>query len=644
MSRNFHDSFSILVRHQHVTIVPLHCVLIASSLLAAWLLRFDCRIPLQTILVKSLPVLILFRVAALSRFGLLHRYWRHTGIVDLVNIGKAVGLGSLAFFVTIRYILREYEFAIPICILEAIVTAAALAGTRLCAVAIKNKRVGSSGIHKERRIIVAGAGDAASLLIREMLGTEFVPMACLDDDLDKHGAKIHGVPVVGTLDAIGITIRKYQAEELFIAIPSANNGQMQRVSRICEQAGVRYRTVPNLRELLMGGNAVSQLREVNVEDLLGRDPVQLDLRAVRNRIAGKVILVTGAAGSIGSELCRQILEYSPAKLIALDQAETPMFYLQVQLTKRAANERVVYKVANITHTLRMSRILREEGVHVIFHAAAYKHVGLVELNIRGALNNNVLALPPLLEVAEASGCEAFVLISSDKAVEPTSFMGATKRLGELLLAARKKENMRCVSVRFGNVLGSQGSVIPLFEKQINDEGRITITHPDVTRFFMTIPEAVSLVLQAFTMGDHGDILVLDMGKPVRILDLAHCLIRQSGKSPNQITIDIVGLRPGEKLHEHLFYPTERQLPTSNRKVKRTQSDIIPWPSLLTHLEDLQSLTNSGTEISIRAKMREIIPEYSYRTEYEHAHNVASETPLSAVPSVAVTFAAAAGQD
>ena len=425
--------------------------------------------------------------------------------------------------------------------------------------------------------MIAGAGEAASLLIREMMRTEFVPVACLDDDVFKHGAKIHGVPVLGTIDAIGTIVKTYDVEEVFIAIPSANGAQMQRISRICEQAGVRYRTVPNLHDLLMGRGSVSQLREVSVEDLLGRDPVQLDLSMVRNQIAGKVVMVTGAAGSIGSELCRQVLAYSPAKLIVLDQAETPMFYLQLQLTKQPAGDRVVYSVADVANTSRMRRILAEKAVDIIFHAAAYKHVPLVELNIRGALNNNVLAVPPLLDVAEECGCEAFVLISSDKAVEPTSFMGATKRLGELMMAARPKKNMRCVSVRFGNVLGSQGSVIPLFKEQIEKESRITITHPEITRFFMTIPEAVSLVLQAFTVGEHGDILVLDMGNPVRILDLAHSLIRQCGKSPAEIKIEFVGLRPGEKMYEDLFYPGERKIGTTNRKVKRTQSEIIAWP-------------------------------------------------------------------
>jgi FlaA1/EpsC-like NDP-sugar epimerase len=644
MSNEFRNPFSLLVRQRFWTITLFHFLLIATSIVIAWLLRFDFQIPFATLLVGCVPILILFRVAALARFNLLHGYWRHSGVTDVIDIGKAVALGSLAFFLTTRYVFRQYGFPLSIYILEAIITAAGLAGARLCAMAIKNRTLAGSATHHKRRVIVAGAGEAASLLIREMSRTEFVPVACLDDDVFKRRAKIHGVPVVGTIDAIEAVVNAYHAEEVFIAIPSANGVQMQRISRICEQAGVRYRTVPNLHDLLMGRGSISQLREVSVEDLLGRDPVQLDLSLVRNQIAGKVVMVTGAAGSIGSELCRQVLAYSPAKLIVLDQAETPMFYLQLQLTKQPAGDRVVYSVADVANTSRMRRILSEGAVDIIFHAAAYKHVPLVELNIRGALNNNVLAVPPLLDVAEECGCEAFVLISSDKAVEPTSFMGATKRLGELMLAARPKKNMRCVSVRFGNVLGSQGSVIPVFKEQIEKESRVTITHPEITRFFMTIPEAVSLVLQAFTIGEHGDILVLDMGNPVRILDLAHSLIRQCGKSPSEIKIEFVGLRPGEKLHEELFYPREKQLPTSNRKVKRTQSEIIPWPALWAHLEDLISLTNSGTEISIRAKMKEIIPEYCYQTELVHVQDQLAENTFSPVMNIARAFAAGAGQD
>jgi len=634
----------MLVRQRFWAISAFHFLLIAASIVIAWLLRFDFRIPYPTLLFGSVPILILFRIVALARFNLLHGYWRHSGVTDVIDIGKAVALGSLAFFIATRYVFGKYEFPLSIYILEAIITAAGLTGARVCSMALKRRTVGGSSEQKKRRVIVAGAGEAASLLIHEMLRTEFIPVACVDDDVLKRGARIHGVPVVGTIDTIKTTVEAYKAEEVFIAIPSADGAQMQRISRLCEQAAVRYRTVPNLRDLLMGSGSISQLREVSVEDLLGRDPVQMDLSTVRSQITGKVVMVTGAAGSIGSELCRQLLAYSPAKLIVLDQAETPMFYLQLQLTKQSSSNRVAYVVADVANTSRMRRILSEAAVEIIFHAAAYKHVPLVELNIRGALTNNVLAVPPLLDVAEECGCEAFVLISSDKAVQPTSFMGATKRLGELILAARPKKNMRCVSVRFGNVLGSQGSVIPVFKEQIEKEGRITITHPDITRFFMTIPEAVSLVLQAFTLGQHGDILVLDMGNPVRILDLAHSLIRQCGKSSRDVKIEFIGLRPGEKMYEDLFYPTERKFGTGNRKVKRTQSEIIPWAALCAHLEDLVALTNSGTEISIRAKMKEIIPEYSYQTESAAVQNLPTENTFSPVINIERAFAAGAGQD
>ena len=644
MANEFRNPTSMLFRQRFWAISAFHFLLIATSIVIAWLLRFDFRIPYPTLLFGSVPILILFRIVALARFNLLHGYWRHSGVTDVIDIGKAVALGTLAFFVATRYVFGKYEFPLSIYILEAIITAAGLTGARVWSMALKRRTDGGSAEQKKRRVIVAGAGEAASLLIHEMLRTEFIPVACVDDDVLKRGARIHGVPVVGTIDTIKTTVEAYKAEEVFIAIPSADGAQMQRISRLCEQAAVRYRTVPNLRDLLMGSGSISQLREVSVEDLLGRDPVQMDLSTVRSQITGKVVMVTGAAGSIGSELCRQLLAYSPAKLIVLDQAETPMFYLQLQLTKQSSSDRVAYLVADVANTSRMRRILSEAAVEIIFHAAAYKHVPLVELNIRGALTNNVLAVPPLLDVAEECGCEAFVLISSDKAVQPTSFMGATKRLGELILAARPKKHMRCVSVRFGNVLGSQGSVIPVFKEQIEKEGRITITHPDITRFFMTIPEAVSLVLQAFTLGQHGDILVLDMGNPVRILDLAHSLIRQCGKSSREVKIEFIGLRPGEKMYEDLFYPTERKFGTGNRKVKRTQSEIIPWAALCAHLEDLVALTNSGTEISIRAKMKEIIPEYSYQTESAAVQNLPTENTFSPVINIERAFAAGAGQD
>jgi FlaA1/EpsC-like NDP-sugar epimerase len=632
----------MLIRQRSWVIAAFQILLITASAFMAWCLRFDFRIiPLPKLLLGCLPLLLLFRLAALARFDLLHGYWHHSGVTDVVDILKAVTLGSLAVFMVVRYVLGLIAFPLTVYALEAITTTAALAGVRLMALALKDMRPSDCN---QRRALLVGAGEAASLLIREMQRTEFVPVACVDDDPFKRHAKIHGVPVVGTIDDLVSITSTHRVEEVFIAIPSASGAQMQRISRVCEQTGLRYRTVPGLQDLLTGRVSVSQLREVNIEDLLGRAPVELDLAVVRDQVTSKVVMVTGAAGSIGSELCRQILRHAPAKLIALDQAETPLFYLQLQLTKQSSGDRVVYSVADVSNTVRMRQLLVDKSVDIIFHAAAYKHVPLVELNIRAAMNNNVLALAPFLDVADECGCEAFVLISSDKAVQPTSFMGATKRLDELILAARPKKNMRCVSVRFGNVLGSQGSVIPIFKDQIEKEGRITITHPEITRFFMTIPEAVSLVLQAFTLGEHGDILVLDMGNPVRILDLAHSLIRQCGRSPRDIKIEFIGLRPGEKMYEDLFYPKERKFGTTNRKVKRTQSEIIPWPALWAHLEDLIALTNSGTEMSIRAKMKEIIPEYSYQTESVNLHNEPAENAFSPVINIERAFAAGAGQD
>jgi FlaA1/EpsC-like NDP-sugar epimerase len=322
-------------------------------------------------------------------------------------------------------------------------------------------------------------------------------------------------------------------------------------------------------------------------------------------------MVTGAAGSIGSELCQQLLSYGPAKLVCVDQAETPLFYLQH--TNSGSKVEKVYCVADITDDIRMRDIIQEHDVRAIFHAAAYKHVPLMEENLQEALKNNVFGLLSLLEVADQSECEDFLLISSDKAVSPTSFMGCTKRIGELIIAARPCTNLRCVSVRFGNVLGSQGSVIPLFQEQIKLNREITVTHPEITRYFMTIPEAVSLVLQAFAIGEKGDTLVLDMGKPIRILDMAKTLIRLSGFPENEVKIVFSGLRPGEKLYEELFYDFERPMSTPAQKVLRTKAQLTTWPELTRQIRELRAEAQTGISTRIRAKVQEIVPQYQWTT-------------------------------
>jgi FlaA1/EpsC-like NDP-sugar epimerase len=398
--------------------------------------------------------------------------------------------------------------------------------------------------------------------------------------------------------------------EILIAIPSATGTEMLRIADFCGRSGVPFRALPGLADLIDGKVTMSELRQVNLDDLLGREPVCLEPAGMRAKLSGRVIMVTGAAGSIGSELCKQIVRCAPKKLICVDQAETPLFNLQQHVFANTSVE-IVYSVTDITDTDRMRQQLLEHDVHVIFHAAAYKHVPMTEANPYEGLKNNVFGLLDLVETAEECGCEDFLLISTDKAVKPSSLMGCSKRLGEMIVGSRGHSGMRCVSVRFGNVLGSQGSVIPLFQQQIRTRRCITVTHPEMTRYFMTIPEAVSLVLQAFTVGEHGDVLVLDMGQPIRILDLAKTLIRMSGKKEDEIQITYTGMRPGEKLHEELFYDSEVRLSTPLPQVMRAQSGLPAWSVLNRHLQELQVIAYEQNPEMIRAKVKQIIPEYQW---------------------------------
>jgi FlaA1/EpsC-like NDP-sugar epimerase len=370
--------------------------------------------------------------------------------------------------------------------------------------------------------------------------------------------------------------------------------------------------VPTLKDIIGGQVHVNQLREVSLEDLLGREPVSIDLESVRREITGRTVMVTGAAGSIGAELCRQILDYSPSRLICLDQSETGLFFLRLDLIGNKDHaQRSVFHVADVCDAERMRSVLQEVRPEIIFHAAAYKHVPMMESNVQEAVKNNVFGLIGLLDLADEAGCKSLVLISSDKAVNPSNIMGATKRVCELIVASRPPNGMRCSSVRFGNVLGSSGSVIPVLKQQLRNHEPLTITHPEIKRFFMTTREAVALVLQAFAIGKHGDILVLDMGEPVRIVDLARSLIRLSGKSEEEVEIEFTGLREGEKLTEELFYAHEGVIPTSCDKIKRTSSPRKNWQELQHKLAELRaSMTVDGAP-PVRAKMQEIVPEYSF---------------------------------
>jgi FlaA1/EpsC-like NDP-sugar epimerase len=587
--------------------------LILCSLALAWLLRFDFTVPDRKLLLSSAALLILVRLGTLRLFNLHRGWWSFSGVAEATDILKAVGLGTIIFWLLLLGV-RLSPFPRSICIMEAVLTASMLAGGRLFS------RVLAASIQQKselsRRVMLIGAGSAAQMVIRAIghSADGLAVLGCVDDDRSKIGIKIHGVPVLGGTDDLPNLLQKHLVDEVLIAVPSATGEQMQQFIQVCQKANVKFRTVPSLRDIISGQASIDQFREVRLEDLLGREPVEMDFEAVRRELRGRVILVTGAAGSIGSELCRQIRNVRPEHLICLDQSETGIFYLQKELRSGSGDASATFCVADVNDPERIRALFKEFHPTVVFHAAAYKHVPVMERNVHGAVKNNVFGLLSLLEIADDSGCQSFVLISSDKAVNPTSVMGATKRIGELILSCRSANSMRCVSVRFGNVLGSSGSVVPVLEKQLHDNQPLTITHPDIKRFFMTTREAVSLVLQAFAIGDHGEILVLDMGEPISILELARTLIQLSGKTEDQVPICFTGLREGEKLYEELLFPTEAVFPTSCQKIKRIRGGSIDWPGLAQHLKELRASMNVNGAAPIRIKLREIVPEYAGRNE------------------------------
>jgi FlaA1/EpsC-like NDP-sugar epimerase len=627
----------VLFHHRPVFISIVQAMLVIGSFVVAWLLRFDFSLPYRLILLTSGLLLVVIRLITLRLFKLNHGWWHFASVSDALNILKAVSVGSVCFFALNRYLFGAVAFPRSVYVLEAVLTGCFLSGARLASrLLVESVKHDSSS--RSKRVILVGAGFAAQMVIRELArpNSGYEAVGCVDDDRSKIGVHIQGVPVLGSIEEVESLVQPNSVDAILIAIPSASGKQMRRIAEACQKTKLPFKTVPTLSDIIRGEASVSQFREVRLEDLLGREPVQIDLEAVRREIAYRTVVVTGAAGSIGSELCRQILDYSPARLLCLDQSETGLYFLHLGLMDHKNDAQLSFRVADVCDAERVRSLLLEFRPEIIFHAAAYKHVPMMESNVQEAVKNNVLGLIGLLDLAAEAGCKSFVLISSDKAVNPTSVMGATKRICELIISSKPLNGMRCVSVRFGNVLGSSGSVIPVLKQQLCNHRPLTITHPDIRRFFMITPEAVALVLQAFAIGGHGDILVLEMGESVRILDLAHSLIRLSGKSEHDVEIQFTGLREGEKLDEELFYGHEKVIPTSCEKIKRTNGALRNWAELCRQLDELRASMSIDGAAPIRAKIKEIVPEYSWQAN--DSGESASETRTDG------RFQVAAGHD
>ncbi|MEW5919158.1 MAG: nucleoside-diphosphate sugar epimerase/dehydratase, partial [Gemmatimonadota bacterium] len=471
------------------------------------------------------------------------------------------------------------------------------------------------------RTIVIGAGEAAERLLRESFrgdgaGLTFVGM--LDDGAHTQGLQLHGVPVLGPIDQLPRFATMYRAELLVIAIPSATGEQVRRIVSLCTETGVQFKILPSLRELLEGQAEINQLRDVSIDDLLGRPAVHLELSHVRQAIAGTTVLVTGGAGSIGAELGRQIASFAPQKLILVDQAESPLYFIHLELSALAPGVQVVPVIGDVTDAKRMDEVFQTHEPDFVFHAAAYKHVPLCEGNLAEAVRNNVLGTLQVAECAARHNARRFVLISTDKAVNPSSIMGASKRLAERTILAwpsLTESHTDFRAVRFGNVLGSEGSVIPLFKKQLAAGGPLTVTHPEVRRYFMSIPEAVQLVLQAAVLPDAARrITMLEMGEPVRILDLAEQLIRLSGLVPyRDIKVVFTGLRPGEKLFEELTTLLESSAPTDIEKIRIVQTDGGDGANLAVGIGRLTREIAQGHDHGIIRELRRLVPEYVPRS-------------------------------
>ncbi len=562
-------------------------LLLVLSVGLAYSIRFEGTawgVPHYRSAVIFLGIALPIKLAIFARAGLYRRLWRHAGIGELQEILWGSAISGVVCFLLGALVLPtvgviSIRIPLSVLVIDAFLTAAAVSTPRLF-IRVFGRRPRHRRREDARRALIVGAGSAGEIIVKELVGHPQLglePIGFVDDDRLKHGYRLCDRPVLGSLAEIPKVVDAYDIDELVIAMPRASGQVVRRVVRAAEQAGVRARTMPGIFDILSGRVAVGALREVQIEDLLRRDPITTDLNQVRSLASGETVLVTGAGGSIGSELCRQLARLDPARVLLLGHGENPIFEILEELKQLFPGNSYVPIIADVRDRQRLSEVFSRYEPFAVFHAAAHKHVPLMECNVAEAVTNNIMGTQNIAELAGNHGVEHFVLISTDKAVRPTNIMGATKRVAEQIvqdIAAITGRNF--VAVRFGNVLGSRGSVVPTFLQQIKAGGPVSVTHPEMRRFFMTIPESVQLVLQAGALGKGGEVFVLDMGEAVKIVDLATDLIRLSGlEVGSDIEIRFTGTRPGEKLYEELFFESESAAPTGHPKVLKATNAPLP---------------------------------------------------------------------
>jgi FlaA1/EpsC-like NDP-sugar epimerase len=585
-------------------------LLIALAYWLAFELRFDGSVTrrFDDLYGQTVWIVVAVNMVVFVALRFYTKWWRFTSLRDLQSIIVGVGVGGLLVTLILSRWHPTHSPPVPrgVLFIDLLLTLLLVGGARFIVRSVMERPPRGELVASGRRVLVCGAGEAGNILIREMQRNRmlgYIPVGLIDDDPRKRGLRVHGVKTRGTRAQLPRILREQRVDEVIIAMPSAPGAVRSEIVEACRKQGVKCTTLPGLPELITGDVTVRRLREVRVEDVLGRAPVEVDLAKVARYLNARTVMVTGAGGSIGSELCRQVAALGVRRLVMVDHSENNLFEIELELREHGATN-LAAVIADCKDAASMAQCFRDHRPQIVFHAAAYKHVPMMEHNPLQAVANNALATNLLADLAERFDVERFCLISTDKAVEPKTVMGATKALAERVIEARAQASRtRFAAVRFGNVLGSSGSVLPIFRRQIAQGGPVTVTHPDMTRFFMTIPEAVQLVLEATGIAEGGDIFVLDMGEPVRILDLAHRMIELSGRVPDRdIRIEVTGIRPGERLHEELFNVDEQVRPTRYGKVLRATRPPLDPDHLRHGLAELQERVADRRESGLDAAL------------------------------------------